>query len=201
MPANKSALRCSCKSSRRYLAGSTPMHIFPRHRDSPREDCHVARAIPRHCTSRATWLRPISACAGDAMPARTAMRLPRLFGAWPSPCRIQAILPQGEPKLFLSFPAPSPGARSQPGLRDFFSLTRAHARAAKKIKIWTRRLLVEETGSAEAGVQCLLGEGREPRIGVEEILGAPAGHRIDLRSQLHRLGHRGPRCVEIALER
>jgi hypothetical protein len=28
----------------------------------------------------------------------------------------QAILPQGEPKLFLPFPAPSPGARSQPGL-------------------------------------------------------------------------------------
>jgi len=65
----------------------------------------------------------------------------------------------------------------------------------------TRWLLVEETGSAEAGVQGLLGEGRESRVGVEEILGAPAGHRIDLWSQLHRLGHRGPRCVEIALER
>jgi hypothetical protein len=53
---------------------------------------------------------------GDAMPARTAVPVAAAIRCMAFSLSNSSDLTAGEPKLFLSFPAPSPDARSQPGL-------------------------------------------------------------------------------------
>src|SRR5690242_9193339 len=60
--------------------------------------------------------------------------------------------------------------------------------------------VLRETGSTQAGVERLLGEGHEWRIGVPRTFCPPLCQRTDLRFQLSRLRQCRPRRLEIAIE-
>jgi hypothetical protein len=71
--------------------------------------------------------------------------------------------------------------------------TRSRADGAGPSLLW-------ETGLAQAGVERLLGEDHEWRIGVPRAFCAPLCQRTDLRFQLDRLRQCRPRLLEITLK-